>query len=1533
MNINFSNIRTYNGSQNAGFEELVCQLAHLQKPENALRFIRKEGAGGDAGVECYWILKDGSEICWQAKYFPDGMNPDRWRQLDKSFSTALERHPNLTKYVVCLPLDKSDSRRKGQGDKQVVSVQDTWNKHITKWQDEAQKQGRSVEFEYWGKHEITFFLTTDDPSYSGRALYWFDESVLSFEKFKNISSKAREYLGDRYTPEFHVDLPIAETFDGLCLNNQWWEDIEEKIVDLNEKEERFFKTFLKDPELLDKEKVTELRDKCSKVSRILSDGLGEKDTLFNVQGVQKLLGEISKYDDVLYKEYAKNIQGKRDDNQESRVFHDFFHVLRDFYGFFNTNKVKTAKIKAALLYGEAGIGKSHLLCDISLHRTENGQPTIFLLGSQYGGGNPIELIKDAIDLKGHSDTRILGAIDAAGEASGSRALIVIDAINEGSHREDWHNYIISFLSDVSKFNNIAILLSCRSTYLRYILPENINENRLVQIEHLGFQGYEHRAAEKYLSQQGISKPSAPILAPEFTNPLFLKTCCQTLKANKQTTFPRGLHGITKLFDFYIQSVEKTIAKHKHYTPEEEILKCALNTFSSKLFPEHLTGIPTGEARKIFKKHDPNKNIGEPLFDKLLHEGVLSEDILYDSEGWGTPFVRFTYERFSDYFVAQQILEPYNSDTIDSIFSADQPFGKIILDQGYYRYAGILEALAIIIAEKYNKELVDLIPRDADITEWQVAKMFSNTVIWRSPNSFSDRTLELLNKIKRFENDNPALDILLKLSTEPSHPWNARLIHSNLINKEIAERDHFWSIYVAFGYSSEEDEGFESIVRTLIEWSCFADIEEVEEERIRLCAITLLWFLTTPNREVRDRSTKSLVRILSRYPSLLTDLLREFHSINDLYLVERLYAVAYGVICNIDDRQIISDIAVLVFELVFKDGKPIPHILLRDYARGILELALQKKLLPDDINADLFRPPYNSEWPIENPTEDEIDAIIGDEEDSEIKSSLMGFPGDFGRYTMGCVHRWSSTPLSESAPETGSNLKKKFAEKHLQGEVRAEYLKKIKPKKRVKNFQIISKKVDAQKNIRSLAEILKENELSEKRKKSREQKLTRRERKLKEQENFEEKIKAQIGDDNREYYRWLSGLSNDRPAAFSRKWAQRWVCKRAYELGWREELFYHFETYYSRGGGHGPGSGAMERVGKKYQWIAFYELLARLSDNVHWIDRGYDDIEDKHYYGPWQINKRDIDPTIWIRRSDEYLSYYNKVDTWWQPYKFPFDDLKDIPDQREFSWDKQKIPEFSELLRIEEPDTQNQWTVLRGFWQEEQRQSSIKADSSRLDCWFRINSIFIRKEDYTLVEKKLKNKALTDPFIIRIPSTDHQGYLGEYPWHPVCRFMSGWYNSDRSFDLIPTEYFSPVSEYEKESGGRDYSLDSFLSFYLPAKELVESLCLRRSHNDFGSWENDDGVIFCDPSIKQYGPSYALMDSQKLDEWLDKNGLEVLWLIGGEKLLIPPDIRPREFCGLKYSGLFRIVNGIPTGLSWFEREDSRKNKDRPAGLCQE
>ena len=1515
MNLDFSNIRTHNGSQAGGFEELVCQLAHLRKPEGALRFVRKEGAGGDAGVECYWVLADQSEECWQAKYFIGGMNPSRWNQLDDSFTTALNRHPKLKKYVICLPIDKADSRKTGRGGKQVTSVEDEWQSHVAKWKEEAKSKGRSVEFEYWGKHEITSFLTTDHSLYSGKALYWFDAAVLATHKFDKIVSRARESLGDRYEAEFHIDLPIAGTLDGLCLNEQWRKDLGEKLGKLQEQKDSFFRELLKQQlDSLDGQRVEELGATYLEVYRILSEGLNQQAVLFNVQRAKELLRDISKFQNYFHEALGRaTSQSEHDRNYVLWTLRSFFSDIDEFSTFLETKKVKAAEVKAALVYGEAGIGKSHLLCDISLGRIEKNQPTVFLLGAQYQGGNPLELIQDAVDLKTFGMGQVLGAIDAAAEASGSRALLVIDAINEGIHREDWQNYISSFLSDAAKYKHIAVLLSCRSTYLRYILPDEnvLGEDRLVRIEHHGFRGHEHRAAEKYLSQQGISKPSTPMLLPEFTNPLFLKTCCKALKASGQTSFPKGFNGTTRLHDLYVQSIEKTVARQKHYSPSEGVVESALLEFASRLFPGHLTGISKGEARTLINTYDPNLNRGDAFLDTLLHEGVLSEDISYESNERGKPIVRFTYERFSDHFVAQQIIQQVGPETLDSIFSPDRPLGKILRQpNGFHRHAGIFEMLAIVIAERYGKELIDLLPEEAKVPKEDFDEVFCNTVVWREPDSFTDRTLELLNQLEGFGTLHPILDILLKLSTEPGHPWNAELLHRHSLDKEIAERDRLWSTQLALGYGSEEDDGYETTVRTLIEWASSGNIEGVEEERIRLCSITLMWFHTTSNRKVRDRSTKALVRILSQFPLLLPELIQNFHSVNDPYVVERLYAVAYGVICNMSDPQLISQIASLVYEFVFKDGRPTPHILLRDYARGVLEYALHRDLLPDAVDVEKFRPPYKSAWPIEDPTPEEIDTIVGNESTAWIEMSVMNVFGDFGTYTMSCVHDWSPTPLSKPSPETGYELKRQFAESHLKGEIKSRFLGEIRSPE--------TERGDSQSSSTALQDILLdinvENGMFEDESKLwdfiQTQPTAVEERKRKEE--IEEEVKAQLNDSEREYFRWLSGLRDDGPAQFSRKWAQRWVCKRAYEFGWTEERFSLFDGSHQVQDGRYRGKQEIERIGKKYQWLAFHELLARLSDNVHWIDRNYSDLEDKSYYGPWQIHKRDIDPTIGIRKNDEHLSNLSRVNSWWQPYNFPLGDKTDFPEQKEYLWDEQRLPEFQNFLQVEDPDTQNQWTVLRGFWTEDQRELFYNPSFSRLECWFRINTILICKEALELADEEFKARRLSDPDLITISSTDNQGFLGEYPWHPIYRQMSGWQDTDNFGESRSPKFFSPVSEYLWEIGGSigDFSLDNSLSFYLPAKELVEDMGLRRTESNNGSWENDEGVIFKDPSLVDKGPSYALIRSQQLDEWLDKKGLALLWLIGGEKQMFSHN--SDKFYGrLTFNAMYRLVDGVPKG----------------------
>ena len=86
-----------NGDKKAAFEELVCLLAMLEKADDRIEFERK-GRGADAGVECYWKTNDGSEICWQAKYFTDNIRDVELSEIDKSIKTAINKHPKMKEY-------------------------------------------------------------------------------------------------------------------------------------------------------------------------------------------------------------------------------------------------------------------------------------------------------------------------------------------------------------------------------------------------------------------------------------------------------------------------------------------------------------------------------------------------------------------------------------------------------------------------------------------------------------------------------------------------------------------------------------------------------------------------------------------------------------------------------------------------------------------------------------------------------------------------------------------------------------------------------------------------------------------------------------------------------------------------------------------------------------------------------------------------------------------------------------------------------------------------------------------------------------------------------------------------------------------------------------------------------------------------------------------------------------------------------------------------------------------------------------------
>lgn len=1461
IELDFTRIRSFDGSKEGGFEELICQLAHLNTPNQAKNFIRKDGAGGDGGVECYWVLEDGSEHAWQAKYFTDRLEGSQWSQIDDSVRRAIDKHPRLTKYYVSVPKDLNDSRKAGRGGKQVVSSLDKWNQYVQSWTELAKDKGMNVEFEYWGRHELSMMLQRDESNYIGRTLYWFNQPILSGGIFKELANKSKISLGERFSEEYHIDLPVQKKAEGLGISPEWKEAIknQKKIVfDLIHRItqlDRFeIQTFNKGPNwTVFKENANKFKESYLEVLITKYDNLKFTNIRVEFKGLRDLATGFNSF-------IWNNFDDKNEQWKEIRdQFRGIIGVLDNIETFIFSITTEAYETKSVVLLGEAGIGKSHLLCDIAQKRIVEDLPTVFLLGQRYSGGNPLNFIAEELDLRSISFKQLLGALDAAGEAKKTRTLIIIDAINEGNNRFDWQDHLMPFISELKNYPHIALLISCRSTYKDFIFPEEI-KGIIVEISHEGFKGFEHRAAMKYLSKQGIDKPSVPLLSPEFSNPLFLKTCCKAIKSKGLTSFPKGLEGQTTIFNFYLESIENVIKRRKKYMGNRNVSNRILSKLIELLYPDNLFGIEINLAVNIIREVDPKPNFEDDLIDILISEGLLALDIINDNNKNAIEVVRFTYERFSDYFIAENIINNLSADNLEKEFGTHGKLEEIIKNP--YKYSGIIEALGIVFPEKFNLEFIDFVSEGSTYYDLIFDKSFTDVLLLRSKDSINDRTVVLLNKISSYGFFSESLDKILALSTEPNHPLNAEFLHRNLKERKLTERDRFWSTHIAVSDYEEDEEQPESVTRTLIDWALYANLSDVEDERIRLLSYTLLWMTTTSNRKVRDQATKSLVRILSYRPYIINELLLKFNDIDDLYLKERLYAVSYGVVCNINDLDEVREIAEKVYELQFIYRKPEPHLLLRDYARGIMEYALYKNLITEEMSNN-FRPPYISEWPIENPTKSDIKDL---DEYSSIKSSLMGFPGDFGNYTMSCVHNWSATPLTESHPKTSYELHLEFAEK-VPSDLREVYLKEINQRMKSHGQSMTVNIIDdiLNESEYDLEYLFKENEEI-----LREISVVAKniDSPIDNWDSLKKRINDALSEDVKEYFRWLTGLGvNERVATFSKKWAQRWVCKKVYEFGWTSKIFGDFERRHSNT--YGREGSKIERIGKKYQWIAFYELLARMEDNLFWINK-YE--EDTEYGGPWQLWKRNIDPTIWLRATnDSNWDEFEKV--WWSPCTPIFS----INESDGWVFDEDTLPDFKNLLIVTNSKGEH-WHNLRGF----RKWTNKTIDSkSKEELWYRINTCIVPKTDADNVLKTMKGKALFDPSTFAPQGSSHQGFLREYPWHPYYENLDIWRNSEDSLALN-IQHLVPVNEYEWETGERDKSINQYISLYLPNQQLIKDLNLKWSLGNFSNWENANSeIIFMDPSELEKGPSAALIKSEKFEKWLEENDLQVIWFIGGEK----------------------------------------------------
>lgn len=1091
MDINWWNIKSFNNSQNNAFEELVCQLARNENIPNRKSFFRL--GTPDGGVEAYCVLENGEEYGWQAKYF-NTMGKSQWNQLEKSFHTALDKHPNLSKYYICIPLDRSDPRKLKQS-----WFMDKWNSFLKNSKEYANSKRKSIDIEYWGSSELIERLSLNVNI--GKLRFWFNQEEFTDEWFNGVCKDSIDALGHRYTPKLNFELDIAKIFDGISHNEKFkklFKELVHKHLLIIEKCSRF----LNDLALKIEQKkmiscANEIKElfyntsfsPAKKIEYILFQRLIEK--------TQELISEIENKIHQLT-ELESEVTDKKDKKIKTKHTNRFFyqlnllrHLYNSTYEFINFIDSPTAKLSNSpllILKGDWGTGKSHLLADITRKRIQENKITLFLIGNHFvNEENPwTQIFKNILRID-CSEDEFLGALNSRAEAQESRLLIIIDAINEGKGIYFWADHLKSFIRKINEFEFLGLVLSYRTCYENLLFPSSILDDKSInKITHYGFAHNEYEAIRLFFTNYKIEYLNTPLLHPEFSNPLFLKLFCEGISKARLNKIPRGFTGISLIISLFIDSINEELSSPKRldYSKGINLVKKTIDIYIEQLIVKKQHYLAFEEAFTLFEQELRRVSIKNNLLDNLVSEGVFYKNIHYPSNGKEFEVIYLSYQRFEDHLSASFLLEKYlDKENIEKTFTEGSHLFKYIKNESEcYKNKGLIESFSIQIPEITEYEFFELAHSCKSYIP--VIDSFLESLIWRKPDTIKNKTQEYINKfvVIHKETYDKFLDILILITSCPEHLYNADFLHNHLNKFTLPERDAWWIPY------TQENYLYGTSITRLIEWSR-NNVEKTyisDDSRFLICK-TLSWFLSSSNRYLRDVSTKAIISLLSNKIELVIKLLKDFENVNDPFILERLYAIAYGCTLRTSQTNFLYELSRYIFEAIFNQEEIYPNILLRDYARGVIEYTIHVGV-EIDFNAKKTRPPYKSCFPTKFPTNDEIDK----------KYKINYNDQNFKKYY------WSQNSILTSMTT-------------LVGRDNAGY-----------------------------------------------------------------------GDFGRYVFESaLENWVNVNPNLLS-----NWAIQRVFELGYDVEKHGEFDINQ----GHGRSSAHNERIGKKYQWIAFYEILARVSDN-------------------------------------------------------------------------------------------------------------------------------------------------------------------------------------------------------------------------------------------------------------------------------------------------------------------------------------------------
>jgi hypothetical protein len=1480
-----------NGSTQLAFEELCAQLARIETDLADSRFLRL--GTPDGGVEAYRILPDGSERAWQAKFFLGEVGGAQFEQVDGSVRRALVTHPRLIHYTVCIPQDRADPRRQEQS-----WFMDRWNAAVQRWTNWASAKQMTVTFDYWGDSELSGFLAEE--RHAGRAWLWFGETILTQEWLRAKFAVARRDAGERYDPQVNVPLRIASLFAALLREQAWFDDLAAvasavdkgvRSVARLERDQRFAQ--------LATTLLAPVRATLERIDALGRDPVANFEPEGNVQLLRNLAASFVALRDRLQAEPLLEDEQARHSAVYSRTAYlrpieqddlrRLDSAISELEAFLRHRRTRLAAGAPLVLLGEAGAGKTHLLCDTIDTRVNDATPALILLGQWFIDGDPLAQVLQKLDLR-CSGAEFLAALSSMAECRQHKALLAIDALNESRPREVWAHHLAGFLEAVGAYPWIGVVVSCRTSYADQTLPAPAAMVGAVLETHRGFGNELHDAVRRYFAHYGIAQPRTPLVMPEFRNPLFLRLFCRAMRNNNEREVPLGIDGVSEVFEYFVDSVERRLSRDDAlaYPRQLRLLGRTVDALLDAMIVAGDRRLPYEVAYEIAE--NIRSSAGDwrrSLLRGLLDEGVLVADRHGGPEG--SEHVMFQYERLSDHLLTRRLLEGVVSDTLGEALTSGR-LARYLAD-GFSRWSasGVLEALAVQLPERFGVELHELVPYD-------VGRAFVTSLIWRATAAFTEAAHARIEAMLANQGLREAIyAVALTVAGTPGHPLNGAFLDARLRALPMAQRDGAWTVYVN---EAAEDEAPYQLIR----WAETVDARDAyETEPLVLAASALAWLLSASNRRLRDTATKALTILLSQSLATAGALLTRYAQVDDPYVLERVAAAAYGATTRSAETSEVAALAHLVFETFFGHGRHLPvHLLTRDYLRGIVELAYARGEAFDIAGV---RPPYGAAF-AEPPLKDALEALVereGPDQNRGLQSvwfSVMHH--DFARYIIGTNSggfAWLPFALNEPLPPTADETFERF-ETELENDDQRTAWRRLRS---IDQYRVIRMKVvhgpenvcgeneeDGGDDDGDILTILdhREDEFRMEPPASRDEAtagllatlsptLLRR---------FDEDVAPLLATRRR----------RDRPR-FNLELVQRYVMDYVLRVGYDQILSLYDENVEADEVTRQPR--VKERIGKKYQWQGLHECLARIADSFVFVGNSWSR-QAVPYDGPWQTTSRDIDASFIVPSQERGRA--RRSDGHWRR-------IAPMISSGALRCDAELEEAFRALFTMEVDA--KPWVLIDGDyeWREAAPIGRDPHSLSRRDVWVQISPYLVREGDK---EEWLEWAARQNWWNRWMPETPslHDVMRGEFYWAPAFLEIVGgsetgfWTRKAQDRDL-PADVLVATVAYFAEQGTRDASLGASYEFSLPCDAFVRGMQLRWNGDPWSLQLADGRDAFACWETGEQASMALWARRENLASFLSREHLALAWTILAEARTLPPTLEAgrAEYDGQVFAGV--------------------------------